>query len=152
MWRLLQVCSLPLRIPHLSFILPKAPCAFHCYQASFCRSDPFDPQSWSGDSSSLSGACLYSKVCRLTFAQESSRHMIPPPTLTSNKLYITQYNFCFLRLGTSFGASLNTNPSREIICYSQEAKIIKFLIVLRPNTMANMHTTEFFRGCKSTAQ
>lgn len=151
MWRLLQVCSLPLRIPHLSFILPKAPCAFHCYQASFCTSAPLIPKAGAVTPPSLSVACLYSKLC-LMFAQESSRHMFPPPTLTSNKFYITQYNFCFLRLGTSFGSSPNTDPSREIICQSQEAKIIKFLIVLRPNTMANMHTTEFLRGCKSTAQ
>lgn len=61
-WSLFHVYSL--RIPHLSFILPKAPCTSHCQQPPSYTSGPVGPQSWICDSSS----CCQLVVSTASFA------------------------------------------------------------------------------------
>lgn len=77
-----QVCRLPLRISHSSFILPNAPCTFHCYQPFFSTPASFYPQSRSHDSppgwltvsvASFASAQRTEKHHKLTFKLQSSR-------------------------------------------------------------------------------
>lgn len=122
-WRLCQVCSLLLRTPHLSFILPKAPCTFHCSQPSSYTSAHFDPQSWSPGSPS---------PCRLTVsiasfasAQRIEKYQTPSrmgiqqvydllSSYPNQQSCLHNLTFLyFLRLGTHCGSSLNTDPPRE---------------------------------------